>query len=179
MIRRFFFAGIFLTGQAGSADNLKEVVAERYKPRSDAHAVQWDYTFFGAYQGAGLRVAYSFSSVWAYRIGGRTLYTLDTAAASGTKYLFSLQPTSEILLRYPEIISNLWRPYFASELNLHYHLTNERYLFAFAGRSGVEFFASQNFSVAAEIGINLPFYRNDNAPLTTGGTVSIIGGYYF
>lgn len=162
-----------------AAESVASAAAAQYRPKTDAHGIHWDYTLLGAYQGAGLRASYAFGPAWAWRVGGRTLYTLSLETGKSTTYIFSLMPTSEILLRWPVILNDFWRPYFASELNLQYHISDNRYAAAIAGKSGVELFVSQNFSVAIEIGIQLPFYRSENAPLVNAGIVTVAGGYYF
>ncbi|MFO1524980.1 MAG: hypothetical protein U1F16_03290 [Turneriella sp.] len=162
-----------------AAESVSATAGAQYKPKTDAHGINWDYTLYGAYQGAGLRASYAFGPSWAWRVGGRTLYTLSTEAGKATTYIFSLMPSSEILVRWPVMINDFWRPYVASELHLHYHISDNKYAAAVAGKSGIEFFLSQNFSVSIEAGIVLPFYRNENAPLVNSGMLAIAGGYYF
>ncbi|MFO1471959.1 MAG: hypothetical protein U1F27_13100 [Turneriella sp.] len=159
--------------------DLAQSVEEKYKPRSDAHAVYWDYTLLSPFQGASLRYAYSLNSWFAYALGGRTLVTLANESGASTRYLFSVMPVSQFIFRYPVIVNNFWRPYFVSELNYLYQFSDGRDMAGIAGKSGVEFFASQNFAIAFEAGVQLPFYRNTNASLPTGGIISVIGAWYF
>lgn len=159
--------------------DLPAQIEERFKPKADAHGVHWDFTMAAPYQGVGLRLSYAFNSWLAYGIGGRTFFTVQSDAANSTRYVFSIMPVSQFILRYPVIINNLWRPYFVSELNYLYQFSDGRDTAALAGKSGVEFFASQNFSVALEAGISLPFYRNAGAQMPTGGVISVIGAWYF
>jgi hypothetical protein len=152
---------------------------ERFAPRADASAIHWDYSLLNPYQGVGLRYSKAFNNWFAYGIGGRTLVTTAVEGGTATRYLFSIMPVSQFIFRYPEIMSNLWRPYFVSELNYQYQFSDAKSIAAVSGRSGVEFFASQNFAVAVEIGMQLPFYRNSDAVLPTGGIVSVVGAWYF
>lgn len=162
-----------------SAGQLASQVEERFKPKADAHGVHWDYTLASPYQGAGLRMSYAFNSWFAYGFGGRTLFNVQSDASNSTRYFFSIMPVSQFIFRYPAIINNFWRPYFVSELNYLYQFSDGRDSAAIAGKSGVEFFASQNFSAALEAGISLPFYRNAAAQMPTGGVISVIGAWYF
>lgn len=162
-----------------SDGQLASQIEDRFKPKADAHGVHWDYTLAAPYQGAGLRLSYAFNSWFAYAFGGRTLFTVQSDTSSATRYVFSIMPVSQFIFRYPMIINNLWRPYFVSELNYLYQFSDGRDSAAIAGKSGIEFFASQNFSVALEAGIALPFYRNAAAQMPTGGVISVIGAWYF
>lgn len=159
--------------------DIQKATEENFKPKADAHGVHWDYTLAAPYQGAGLRVSYAFNTWFAYGVGGRTFYTIQSDASNSTRYVFSIMPVSQFIFRYPEIIHNLWRPYFVSELNYLYQFSAGRDTAALAGKSGVEFFASQNFAIALEAGIALPFYRNAAAVMPTGGVISVIGAWYF
>lgn len=159
--------------------DLPSQIEERFRPKADAHGVHWDYTLTAPYQGVGLRFSYAFNSWLAYGIGGRTFFTVQSDASNATRYVFSIMPVSQFIFRYPVIINNSWRPYFVSELNYLYQFSDGRDIAAIAGKSGVEFFASQNFSVALEAGISLPFYRNAAAVMPTGGVISVIGAWYF
>lgn len=152
---------------------------ERFRPNPSAHGIQWDYALVTPYQGAGLRFSYAFNSWFAYAFGGRTLFNLRDEPGTSTQYLISVMPVSQFIFRWPVLANNFWRPYFVSELNYLYRFSDSRESAALSGRSGVEFFASQNFSVAFEAGLVLPFYRNANATLPTGSIVSIVGAWYF
>lgn len=162
-----------------AAADLGQAADEKFRPRSDAHALLWDYTLLSPYQGASLRYAYSVSSWFAYAFGGRTLVTLANEPGNSTRYQFSVMPVSQFIFRYPVIVNNFWRPYFVSELNYLYQFSDGRDTAGLAGKSGIEFFASQNFAIAFEAGVQLPFYRNTNASLPTGGMVSVVGAWYF
>ncbi len=154
-------------------------VEERFRPNTAAHGIHWDYSLAAPYQGVGLRASYAFNSWFAYAAGGRTLFTLRDEPGTSTQYLISVMPVSQFILRYPVLVSNFWRPYFVSELNYLYQFSDGRDSAAITGRSGLEFFVSQNFAVAVEAGVQLPFYRNTNAILPHGGVISIIGAWYF
>lgn len=156
-----------------------QATEERFKPAETASGLHWDYTITEPYKGVSLRFSYAFNSWFAYGFGGRTLYTLANENGTSTRYLFSIMPVSQFILRYPVIIRNFWRPYFLSELNYLYQFSDGRDTAGISGRSGIEFFASRNFSIALEAGLQLPFYRNTNAALPQGGVFSVIGAWYF
>jgi hypothetical protein len=172
------FALFLLTGQIAAAD-LAAAADEKYRPKAEAHGFHWDYTLLAPYQGGSLRVSYALNSWFAYGVGGRTMFILQNEPGTSTRYLFSLMPVSQLIFRYPAIINNAWRPYFVSEMNYLYQLSDGRDSAGISGRGGIEFFASQNFAVAIEAGIQMPFYRNTHAMLPQGGIISILGAWYF
>jgi hypothetical protein len=173
-----FFALLIVALQPAFAD-IQSVTEERFKPKADANAIHWDYTLASPYQGVSLRYSYAFNNWFAYALGGRTLAALANETGTATRYLFSLMPVSQFIFRYPVIVNNFWRPYFLSELNYLYQFSDGRDSAAISGRSGIEFFASQNFAIALEAGLQLPFYRNTNAVMPAAGIISVIGAWYF
>lgn len=154
-------------------------VEERFRPNPAAHGFHWDYSLIAPYHGAGLRLSYAFNSWFAYGFGGRTLFRLRDEPGTSTRYLMAMMPVSQFIFRYPVLVNHFWRPYFVSELNYLYQFDEGRDTAGMSGRGGIEFFVSQNFAVSFEAGLQLPFYRNTNAVLPTGGILSIVGAWYF
>ncbi len=159
--------------------NAQSAAEERFRPNSAAHGIHWDYSLVAPYHGAGLRATYAFNSWFAYGFGGRTLFRLQDDPGVSTRYLISVMPVSQFIFRYPVLMNHFWRPYFVSELNYLYQFSDGRETAGISGRSGIEFFVSQNFSLAFEAGLQLPFYRNTNATLPQGGILSVVGAWYF
>jgi len=167
------------TMTAASAADLNSATEEKFRPKPEAHGFHWDYTLLAPYQGGSIRLSYALNSWLAYGIGGRTMYTMQSEPGTSTRYLFSFMPVSQFIFRYPAIVHHFWRPYFVSEMNYLYQLSDGRDMAGLSGRGGIEFFASQNFAVAIEAGIQMPFYRNTHATLPQGGVIAILGAWYF